>query len=158
MIAHFGRIGRLHDLIQELGYLRPLANWERKPEPIDLPLDNPFTYGPVITDPNHFYGRSELIDSFFSAMYHDPPTSTYVIGARRSGKTSFLRDARHPDILRKRLRDRAATTIIIYVDLQQIAGQADLFAVLLREADQAFADQHRVHSPLARHENRSEFR
>ena len=143
LVAYFDRIASMDELTGELRRLRPKAPW---PETVavpypegGLPPGSPYIAGSPVQNPTHFFGRQDLVDKFYgNALLGVQATSICVIGARRSGKTSFLYYVTHRDILRRKLGRRAATMVVVYVDLQQVASQADFFAILLQKAEHAF--------------------
>lgn len=70
--------------------------------PGNEPLD-PFTAGPPITDPRHFFGRQREIKRLFNLWKRTPLQNAAIIGPTRSGKTSllyYLRSVLHSSRLR----------------------------------------------------------
>ena len=53
-------------------------------------LDNPFTYGNPISNPQRFIGRRREIEQAFSRLLNAEGESTSIVGKRRIGKTSLL--------------------------------------------------------------------
>lgn len=51
---------------------------------------SPFIAGPPITDPRQFFGRERELKRVFNLFKRIPLQNAAIIGARRSGKTSFL--------------------------------------------------------------------
>lgn len=51
---------------------------------------SPFIVGPPIRQPRHFFGRTFELNRVFALWRHQPLQNVAVIGAKRSGKTSFL--------------------------------------------------------------------
>ncbi|MGB0387257.1 MAG: AAA family ATPase [Ardenticatenaceae bacterium] len=91
---------------------------------------SPYIIGPPIKDPANFFGRQPEVKRFFENLNGPQPQPLYVLGFRRAGKTSFLRHLSHPDVVRKNVRD-AATTLVIYIDLQAgIKTEADFYLEL----------------------------
>jgi hypothetical protein len=96
----------------------------------------PYIVGPPIVDPRDFYGRRTLVDRFFDAATGKQVTSIEVLGARRSGKTSFLHYISHLDTLHARHHH---STILVYVNLQvDFSDPESFFSYLLRVVMRAF--------------------
>lgn len=87
------------------------------PEEEDLGAGGPYVVGPAIINPDNFYGRKELAKRFFDHVVRLQPTSVSLIGARRSGKTSFLYYVSHPNVLNLHLKNRRSITPV-YLNLQ----------------------------------------
>jgi hypothetical protein len=84
---------------------------------------SPYLVGPPIQTVDGFYGRRMQIDSFFENLNRPQLCSQRILGARRSGKTSFLRHVSNPKIHTGRIRTPGLPVIFAYVDLQGIATE-----------------------------------
>lgn len=84
----------------------------------DLEGSGPYVVGPPILDPRDFYGRQDLVARFFEVVLGRQMASISVMGARRSGKTSFLCYVSHPDILHARPKRHRYLIVPVYLNLQ----------------------------------------
>jgi hypothetical protein len=78
---------------------------------------NPFTFGPMITDPHRFIGRRAELEIITARLNGPQPQGSAIVGPRRIGKSSllhYLYQPRHEETLRC-----AANQQIIYLDAQQ---------------------------------------
>jgi len=82
-------------------------------------MQNPFTYGNPISDPNRFYGREREIDQVFSRLKNIEFESSSIVGERRVGKTSLLKYLSHPKVLQVQGFNQEKYHFI-YVDLQMV--------------------------------------
>ena len=95
-------------------------------------LINPYNFTRPVTNPNMFFGRTELVEKLMQGLTSDAPSSFAVYGGRRMGKTSLMRMLEHQ--LNHRL-DAATQPIVVplYVDFQFYPPQspAEFFQRLL---------------------------
>jgi len=75
--------------------MQSLKTWTPSPTEAVGPSDDsspgsPYIFGPPINNPANFYGRSKTIQEFFRFLRANATPSLMILGARRSGKTSFL--------------------------------------------------------------------
>ena len=82
-------------------------------------IENPFTYGNPISNPERFIGRHREIEQVFSRLLNAEGESTSIVGERRIGKTSLLHTIMHPDVRRSHGVDESRY-IFVYSDLQMI--------------------------------------
>ncbi len=82
-------------------------------------LENPFTYGNPISDPQRFIGRRRELDQVYSRLLNAEAESSSIVGERRIGKTSLLHHLMHPDVQSK-YGIQSGRYIFIYIDLQMI--------------------------------------
>lgn len=78
---------------------------------------NPFTFGPMITDPDRFIGRRAELAIITARLNGPQPQGSAVVGPRRIGKSSllhYLYQPRKDEPLRG-----AANQQVIYLDAQQ---------------------------------------
>lgn len=129
---------------------RHLRNWTghlpRPPAPrieddgIDIGL--PYQAGAPIRRPELFYGRGELISNARNCVTGANMASMYILGARKSGKTSFfyflnriLSPDKHPDV------------VPVILDAQNpISGDKNFYAYMLRETYSALAARSKTSS------------
>lgn len=133
LIGYLERRNRLADLLELGRQLRPNVNWPSaaavlQPENADViveaspetdQLQNPFTYGNPISDPERFFGRRREIEQVFSRLTNAEHESSSLVGSRRIGKTSLLKHIAHPDV-RRRFGLDSQRYIFIYIDLQML--------------------------------------
>lgn len=133
LIGYLERRNRLADLLELGRHLRPNVNWPTaaavsQPEYADInvevpqeigQLQNPFTYGNPISDPERFFGRQREIEQVFSRLTNAEHESSSLVGSRRIGKTSLLKHIAHPDV-RRRFGLDSQRYIFLYIDLQML--------------------------------------
>jgi len=61
-----------------------------------MPKLNPFTYGSMLTDPQHFIGRRAELEFITSRLNGEQPQGSSIVGPRRMGKSSLLHYLIHP--------------------------------------------------------------
>jgi len=88
---------------------------------------SPYLVGPPVLTKDGFYGRSEQIRDFFNRLNTPQMHCQRILGARRSGKTSFLRHVARPEVYRDRVRTAGLPVILAYVDLQADITEPLLF-------------------------------
>lgn len=84
----------------------------------DLGAGGPYIVGPPIISPENFFGRRTLTERFYEIVVGRQLMSVSLVGARRSGKTSFLYHVSHPDILRTHLKKQHNQIVPVYLNLQ----------------------------------------
>jgi hypothetical protein len=119
------------------------------PPPSDTDLSDdeaippgPYIVGLPIQDPHNFYGRKDIINKFYTRLSDSPQlTSVSIQGARRSGKTSFLRYVSHPVNWSIRLDKRHRTkTIPVFLNLQSgISNSSHFYSYLIKETIDSLA-------------------
>ncbi|MGD2050356.1 MAG: AAA family ATPase, partial [Chloroflexota bacterium] len=133
LIGYLERRNRLADLLELGRRLRPNVNWPSaaaisQPEYEDIrieaqretgQLQNPFTYGNPISDPERFFGRQREIEQVFSRLTNAEHESSSLVGSRRIGKTSLLKHIAHPNV-RRRFGLDSQHYIFLFVDLQML--------------------------------------
>jgi hypothetical protein len=82
-------------------------------------IENPFTYGNPITDPQRFIGRQREVEQVYSRLLNAESESSSLVGERRIGKTSLLQYLMHPDV-RARYITQPERYLFVYNDLQMI--------------------------------------
>jgi hypothetical protein len=78
---------------------------------------NPFTFGPMITDPDRFIGRRAELEIITARLNGPQPQGSAVVGLRRIGKSSllhYLYQPRQAESLRCAVNQQ-----VIYLDAQQ---------------------------------------
>lgn len=104
--------------------------------PIERPFDN---FRVAITDPSHFFGRSELLDT----MVKSPFQVRILLGGRRLGKTSALRAVEWNLLNPNTGYPRRAFPVLINLQLEQPKDLDNLRYLLiarLREAIERWRD------------------
>lgn len=82
-----------------------------------MPRKSPFCITQPITRPQEFFGRHGELYKFWEMLKADGLRCGYVWGARRSGKTSYLRMITNPDLAAEQLgTDAARSLLMVYVD------------------------------------------
>jgi hypothetical protein len=81
-------------------------------------FDSPYLVGPPVSSIEGFYGRREQIRTFFQNLNGQRMHSQRVLGARRSGKTSFLRHVANPKVSGPRISTPGLPVLMAYVNLQ----------------------------------------
>lgn len=104
---------------------------------------SPYLVGPPVLRNAGFFGREEQIRVFFQNINREQMHCQRVLGARRSGKTSFLRHVADPEIYKHRIRTPGLPVLLAYVDLQAAISEPLLFfhAVASAIADAARNDE-----------------
>ena len=98
----------------------------------------PYIVGPHVNSPEDFYGRRELLERFFErTLLGKAVVSVSILGARRAGKTSFLRHVSHPKVRACYLAQHESDTVVAYVDLLGVASPTDFYTAVLDAIDQA---------------------
>ncbi len=85
-----------------------------------------YIVGHPIKYPRDFYGRLEQKKRFFEIISGPQSQSITILGARRSGKTSFLRHVAHPDIMHAYLKD-PENYIMVYVDVSACRTPSEFY-------------------------------
>jgi hypothetical protein len=98
-----------------------------QPATVMLPEESPYVVGPPILDPNRFAGRVAQTADFYGYLVGGQLQSVSLLGARRSGKTSFLFHVSYPGILEAHAGPTAARLIPVYVDLQAAGSGPQAF-------------------------------
>ena len=76
--------------------------------------------GHPITNPANFFGRTRQINHFFDLVLSERPLeSRFIVGVRRSGKTSFLRYISNKHVIAEKSGARQQEAIIVYVNLEE---------------------------------------
>lgn len=113
----------------------------------DLEGSGPYIVGPPILDPRDFCGRQDLVAQFFEVVLSRQMTSMSVLGARRSGKTSFLYYISHPDILHARLKRHRYLIVPVYLNLQaRITSPESFYGYLVGATTQALEHRREARS------------
>ncbi len=79
---------------------------------------SPYIVGSPIREPSSFYGRRDLAARLFAAVFGQQLSSISVLGARRTGKTSFLTFVENNSTLCKYLGPRHKSVVPVFFDLQ----------------------------------------
>ncbi|MFZ5918126.1 MAG: AAA family ATPase [Chloroflexota bacterium] len=118
-LAEAGKLNKAMDLLQQIQERRPgykdvpqqLANLKGLTSVKREYGVNPYRYGPLVTDPDMFFGRKEELDNLYARLRLMQSTS--IVGLRRIGKSSLLYRLAHT------LRDTlGANYVPLYFDLQ----------------------------------------
>ena len=97
-------------------------------------MQDPFTYGNPISDPERFVGRRREVEQIFMRLRNPEFESSSIVGERRSGKTSLLNYIAHPDAIRQYGLD-PETYLFVYLDLEMITSTSTptrLYQYMLR--------------------------
>jgi hypothetical protein len=94
-----------------------------QPVTVMLPEESPYVVGPPILESSRFAGRVAQTADFYGYLLGGQLQSVSLLGARRSGKTSFLFHVSSAPILETHAGPTAARLIAVYIDLQA-AGPA----------------------------------
>jgi energy-coupling factor transporter ATP-binding protein EcfA2 len=88
-----------------------------KDHPLELyaTRDNPYIYGPPITDRYNYFGREEEFNTILNGVQGETGPHRLLIGEQRSGKTSFLY------ILKDTIRN---PVVPVYITLENMPGSA----------------------------------
>ena len=78
-------------------------------------ITNPFEYGKPITNPDRFIGRYTELIRIRDALYK--LRSVSIVGERRAGKSSLLRQFANPELIQQHGFD-LETCLLCFVDLQ----------------------------------------
>lgn len=81
-------------------------------------IDNPFTYGNPVSEPNQFFGRAREIRHVVSRLRSRSFGSSSLVGERRVGKTSLLEYLQNPTI-RQAQGLGSDKYLFVYIDLQE---------------------------------------
>ena len=87
---------------------------------------NPYEAGRPILDPQHFFGREELIARVLNTIHQN---DALIHGERRIGKTSLLRQLEHR---LRTMNDPDYKFIPVYVDIEGVS-QVEFFHLLMEE-------------------------
>jgi hypothetical protein len=109
-----------------------------------LEIGYPYLAGAPVRRPEMFYGRRDLLEDCIKCGNGDQMASLSILGARRAGKTSFLR------FLEYSLgADRYPQIVPVYLDAQTpIKSCENFYAYMLREAMQAL-EKRNINIPRA---------
>ncbi len=80
-------------------------------------MENPFTFGNPVRDPERFFGRKEEVRQVVNRLLSSAHESTSIVGERRIGKTSLLKYIAHPQVAPSLGLD-PARYCLIYIDFQ----------------------------------------
>ena len=80
-------------------------------------MENPFTFGNPVRDPERFFGRKEEVRQVVNRLLSSAHESTSIVGERRIGKTSLLKYIAHPQVAPGLGLD-PAHYCLIYIDFQ----------------------------------------
>ncbi len=95
-------------------------------------IQNPFFNRHRITDPAYFFGRTQEVESLYSAVVTHQCRS--IVGERKMGKSSLLTFISHPTTMR-RYGLEPARHVLMYFDLESMASaQVEDFWVEVLEA------------------------
>lgn len=103
------------------------AEFPAEPMTVLLPEESPYVVGPPILELSRFSGRVAQVADFFGYLLGGQLQSVSLLGARRSGKTSFLFHVSRPSALEPHAGATAARLIPVYVDLQAAGPDAQGF-------------------------------
>jgi len=115
----------------------------------DLGEGGPYIVGPPIISPENFFGRRPLTEQFYKRVVGPQLMSVSLVGARRSGKTSFLYHISHPDILRAHLKKQHNQIVPVYLNLQaNITSPERFYEYLADRTMQAVQNRSEAHSVI----------
>ncbi|MEM7331580.1 MAG: hypothetical protein AAF490_05785 [Chloroflexota bacterium] len=85
-----------------------------------------YIVGHPIKHPRDFYGRLEQKKRFFEIISGPQSQSITILGARRSGKTSFLRHVAHPAVMAAHLKE-PENYIMVYIDVSACRTPSEFY-------------------------------
>ena len=85
-----------------------------------------YIVGHPIKNPQNFYGRFEQKKRFFDIISGAQAQSITILGARRSGKTSFLRHVAHPEVMAAQLKE-PEKYIMVYIDVSACRNPSEFY-------------------------------
>ncbi len=91
-----------------------------------MAISSPYALGIPVTRPESFFGRKAQVDRFFSRISQDQTQPLHLIGARRTGKTSFLLHVSDSRIAAPRLSASRKQPVIVYVDLLELEEESPI--------------------------------
>lgn len=102
-----------------------------------------YIVGHPIKHPGDFYGRFPQKKRFFEIISGPQTQSVTILGARRSGKTSFLRHVAHPDVMKQYLK-QSEKYIMVYVDVSACKTPGEFYQRTIKKLNQALPNVERV--------------
>ena len=103
-----------------------------------------YIVGHPIKHPRDFYGRFDQKRRFFEIISGSQSQSIHVLGARRSGKTSFLRHVAHPDVMADYLQE-PANFLMVYVDVSACRTPSEFYQRTITQLSKLLPDIHEFH-------------
>lgn len=85
-----------------------------------------YIVGHPIKHPEDFYGRSPQKQRFFEIISGPQTQSVTILGARRAGKTSFLRHVAHPSVMQQHLKEHEKY-IMVYLDVSACKTPSEFY-------------------------------
>lgn len=111
-----------------IDWINDLPSPKEFTEKFNIDLGNPYVIGIPIIKPDLFYGRKDILQSVISYAYGEQMKSTGIMGARGSGKTSFL------NFLEYSILSQRSKIIPVYLDARtQLSSPENFYAYMLRE-------------------------
>jgi hypothetical protein len=112
------------------------------PDENSIDVGQPYQAGAPIRNAELFYGRQEQLSSAMNCVTGEDMASMFILGARKSGKTSFFYYMSH--ILSP---DHYPQIVPVYLDTQiPISGDKNFYAYMLRETSTVLAARSKSNS------------
>ena len=98
-----------------------------------------YIVGHPIKHPQDFYGRLQQKKRFYEIISGPQAQSITILGARRSGKTSFLRHIAHPDVMASYLAE-PEKYIMVYIDVSACRTPSEFYQRTIAKLTQLLPD------------------